>query len=198
MSTFDWPLAAGVAQMQWGVLKSGVQFASPMNGTMQALNFVADRFVVSVTTPAARLKDASYGGFFSRLAGGEHRVRLHYMARPAPLGTMRGSPVVNTTAVRGNSSIVLLTTPGATLEPDDMFKVSTQLFQVADRCVANGSGVLTVPLVCRVRSTLVNGLSVTWSRPTGEFIMPATSNRIGFVPGSRAPSQFDLQEIWDA
>lgn len=108
MAVYDLPNALRAAAWEWGLQRSVQQFRSPYAGSVQAVDLVADRWVVGTTLPPRQAALAGAAeAFFSRLAGGIHRVRLHHQARPVPVGTLRGSPVLSAPAARGNSSIAI-------------------------------------------------------------------------------------------
>ncbi len=203
MSTRDLPAALAPAQFEWGIQKAGTQFSGPFNGSPQGVEFVAERWVCSVTLPPAlRANAGAIEGFLNWLAGGVNRVRMPHLASGvnrdlfAPRGTLRGAITLGAAASRGNSMLTLAgCAPGATLLTGDMIGCN-QLFQAADDAVANGSGVMVVPLVSRVRAATASGSVVVWNKPTTEFIMPAMSARHAHVPAILLGGQFDLIEVY--
>lgn len=194
MATFDHPAALVPESIEWGSLKRAVQSRSPTTGATESIEFPAERWQLSVTYPP---RTAQSGGlaeaFFSRVVGGVDRIRIYNFRRPVPTGTMRGSPTLAATVTRGAQSLTINTT--GTLGAGDFFKIGDQLFQsMAD--VAPVSGVLTVPLVQRVRSTLVAGAAVQWDRPTALFILPATINRASYSDGLLNRFTQDYDEVF--
>lgn len=108
MATIDWPPALHPQTFSAGLRKSGLQFRSPLNGSMQAVSFVAERWVFSLALRPRRLSNSDVGlteALLNRLSGGIERVRCHHFARPQPRGTMRGTPTLATAASRGNASL---------------------------------------------------------------------------------------------
>jgi hypothetical protein len=199
MSTVDWPEALIPQAASLQLRKSGRQFSGPFNGTLQAVDDLAERWVLSATLPPRRRRDGTAGveSFCATLAGGINRVRAwHFGTRGMPAGSLRGTPTLSSPAARGNLTLILSTAAGATLMADDMFSVGGQLFQVAASCTATGGGALTVPLVNRVRGTIAGGSAVTWYRPTAEFIMPAMQSGTVWQPGRLEAAGVDLVEVW--
>lgn len=193
MATHDYPAALLPQTMEWGSIKAGVQFRSPFNGAVEAIEFPGERWALSITLPQRlALQGGQPEAFFARLAGGVERVRLWHFLRPQPRGTMRGSPTLNASAARGAQTL-LLNTDG-TLEAGDFFKVGNQLFQAFESCTPSG-GVLTVPLVQRVRVALTAGAAVAWDKPTALFCVPAMSSRAAYGPGAMAGIAIDLEEV---
>jgi hypothetical protein len=86
--------------------------------------------------------------------------------------------------------------PTATLEPGDMLGAGGQLFQVAARSVADGTGRMAVEVVNRVRAPLSPGQAVTWYRPTCEMVLPAMQAGPVRRPGVIESTALDLVEVW--
>jgi hypothetical protein len=196
MAIFDYPEALMPQNMEWGSIKAGVQHRSPFNGSLEAVEFPGERWRISLTLrPApARLDRAPLAeAFFGRLAGGVHRVRLRHFLSPAPRGTLRGAPVVASSALQGAEAIAITTT--GTLKAGDFFKVGGQLCRVFADCTPV-SGTLTVPLVQRLRGPVPAGTAVQWDKPTALFILPAMNFTAGYSPGVQAPVQVDLEEVF--
>ncbi len=194
MAIFDWPSALKPSAMQWGIVKTSVQFRSPYGGTVEAIDFPGQYWTVGITLPPRRPEQAGLAeAFFERLAGGTDRVRIGHFLRPVPRGTMRGAPTMAAPVVRGALTLTINAT--GTLEAGDMFKVSGQLFKTLSLCVPV-SGVLTVPLVGRVRNALAAGAAVEWDRPTILCAAPAASHVTSYLPGSMAETSVDLEEVF--
>jgi hypothetical protein len=194
MATFDYPDALMPQRMEWGSIKAGVQFRSPFNGGIESVEFPGERWRVSLTLPAMKPRNAGQAeAFFARVAGGSERVRLRHFLRPAPVGTMRGTPTLSAAAARGDLQLSISTT--GTLRAGDFFKVGGQLFQAFADCAPVAS-VLTVTLVQRVRAALSSGAAVAWDRPTALFVCPANTFATGYSPGQAAPVSVDFEEVF--
>lgn len=204
MSTIDWPADIYPASWDWGVRKAGVQFTGPFNGSRQAIDFVADRWVLSIGLPPKRRGPASGAvrALLNHLAGGVNRVRVWDIgaglkrAPGEPCGTLRGTPTLFSAAARGDAQLLISTTVGATLLAGDMLGCGDQLHQVRSDCTASGLGVLTVPLVLRVRGTIAGSTAVVWYRPMAEFVMPSLSARHAIGNTHLLSSQIDLEEVY--
>lgn len=108
MSTIDWPDALVPQTCQLALRKSGQQFASPFNGTTQALDFIAERWVLSVSlAQMAARNPRGVGSFCNRLAGGVERVRGWNFGhnRGVPMGTLRGAPTLSAGVARGDVAL---------------------------------------------------------------------------------------------
>lgn len=198
MATYDWPEALIPQRAAWGSMAAGDQFRSPYNGTLQAVDYVAERWMVSVTLPQARRVNAgAVEAFVNTLRGGVHRVRVWHFGRPVPVGTMRGSPTLSAGVARGGTVLPITGgTANSTLRLGDMLSAGGQLFMVADNVTLNGSGAGTVPVVHRVRATIGSGTAVIWNRPTGEFVVPSFTANVVHAPGMIEGAALDLEEVW--
>lgn len=198
MATYDWPTALIPQRMAWGSTAAGEQFRGAYNGSVQSIDFVAERWAISVTLPQAKRVNAGrVEAFFMRLRGGVNRVRVWHFGRPTPLGTMRGSPTLSGGVSRGGTSLPITGgTASGTLKAGDMLGCGGQLFMVADDVTLNGSGAGTVNVVHRVRGTIAGGSAITWDRPTGEFILPAMMASVVHMPGAIDGAAFDLEEAF--
>jgi hypothetical protein len=166
-------------------------FASPFGGSEQVVDLMNDRWEATVTLPPGP-QDlvASREAFVNAMRGQTNTVALYHYGRPIPRGTMRGSPLSNGASV-GANSMVIGASAGVTLLAGDMIGVGGLLLQVASDCVADGFGVITVPLVNRVRKYITAGLPVIWDRPTAEFRLvskPSFVYAAGYAEG--APLDF--------
>lgn len=196
MAIFDFPVDLMPSTFEWGSDKAAVQHTSPFTRAVESVEFPGERWRVGLGMPtwrASNPKAALAEAFFGRLAGGSERVRLWHLRRPQPLGTLRGAPTLAAPAVRGDLQLLIATT--GSLRAGDLVGCGGQLFQCFADCAAV-AGVLTVPLVQRVRAGLGNGAAVTWDRPTALFVMPATASAAGYRPGQAAPMAADLVEVF--
>lgn len=192
MAIYDHPTAFRPESMEWGSTKAGTQFRSPFDGSVEAIEFPGEFWSLAIGYPPSFDVDSGpLSAFWEYMAGGYNKVRVYHFKRPIPLGSMRGTPVLNAAAARGDLTLKITTTGG--LKAGDFFKVGSQLFRCLFDCDAV-AGVLTVPLVQRVRSALASGSSVTWDRPTTTFIMPSRSFSTAFSQGIVGRSQIDLVE----
>lgn len=197
MATTDWPdwLIPTDCRINW--VKAGVQFRNPYSGKLEGLEFSSGRWVLSLTLTERALRDAGrVEAYLFDLAGGSNRTRAwHFRTKGVPRGTMRGAPTLHAAAVRGDKVITIDTEPGATLAHGDMIGCTQQLFQSAADCVADGSGVMTVPLVNRVRASMALGAAISWSRPTAQFVLPSFGGIVA-RPGKVDGASVDLEEVW--
>lgn len=198
MATYDWPTALIPQRMGWASQAAGEQFRGAYNGSLQAADFVAERWVISLTMrPFKRAQAGQVEAFFMRLRGGVHRARVWHFGRPLPVGTMRGSPTLSAGIARGATALPITGgTANGTLKAGDMLGCGGQLHMVADDVQLNGSGAGTVNVVHRVRGTVASGAVVTYDKPTAEFVVPAMLASVLHVPGAIDGAAVDLEEVW--
>ena len=105
MSTIDWPEALIPQTAQLALRKAGTQFASPFNGTLQAVDFIAERWVLSCSLAQMSARNPrGVGAFCNRLSGGIERVRVWpFHTGGLPKGSMRGVTAVRVSAARGDA-----------------------------------------------------------------------------------------------
>lgn len=189
---FNWPVEFTPQLVSWEIQKAGVGFRSPMAGTLESIEFPGAFWKVHATLPDLDM-DAGVGAqaFFSRMAGGVERVLVPYWMRPEPLGTMRGTPTLQSAVARGATQLLLSAT--GTLKRGDMLGLDGTLFQVFTDCAAV-SGVITVPTVNRARRAIGAGAVVTWATPTMTALVPSQVNISNFEPGKHGPLAIDLEE----
>lgn len=190
---FAWPSSLTPQKVSWALQKSGVQFRSPIGGRVEAIEFPGAFWKASITLPDMPLDEASYAeAFFSRVAGGVERVLVPYWLRLVPAGTLRGFPTLSVAAMQGALSVSII--GSGTLKGGDMIGVGGELLQVFDDC-ASVSGIITVPLVNRVRSvSLAAGSAVAWDAPTASMLVPSLSNTANYAPGIMSGMAIDLEE----
>ncbi|RZL39857.1 MAG: hypothetical protein EOP35_02560 [Rubrivivax sp.] len=192
MAINDHPLSLKPENMEWGSTKAGVQFRSPFDASVEAIEFPGEFWTLAIGYPPMFDSDSGLlDSFWSFMAGGSNKVRVWHFKRPVPLGSMRGLPTLAVSVARGALSLQITTDGG--LKAGDFFKIGNQLFRALFDCDAVG-GVLTVQLVQRVRAALSAGASVQWDRPTATFIFPSKSFSMAFASGVTGRVQVDLVE----
>ncbi len=169
--------------------------ASPFGGSEQAIDLLNDRWLLSLQLPQNSYAVAqAIEAFIGAMRGQTNTVNLYHFARSVPSGTVRGTLTLNAAAAQGASSIVVTgcTPATGTLKAGDMLGVGAQLLMVASDCTAV-AGVITVPITNRLRAGLSSGAAVTWSAPTAEFRLLATSD-VNYVRGVSATVSMDFGE----
>jgi len=140
MSTTDWPASIVPAAVQWQLQKAGTQFTSPFNGTTQAVDYVAERWQVSLSLPAVRSAGA-VAALLNNMAGGVNRVNLwHHGSGGQPAGTLRGAPTLGAGAARGDATLTLAGCTNANLLVYAGFELDSNSDGLADGWVLQTGG----------------------------------------------------------
>lgn len=204
MATIDWPSSLYAAQIQFYLRKSGIQFAGPLNGSIQAVDFMADLWVASVTLPpVSRDNSGDLEALANYLIGGVNLVRLWHQGSGGraglglPRGTARGSITLSAPLTAGQRQIQVTGATASVGEPTlragDMLGIAGQLFQVFTTVqLTGGAGI--VDLVNHARADVASGTAVAWNRPTAVFAFPSMSAPGTHIPRNYLPPMFDLVE----
>lgn len=169
--------------------------ASPFGGSEQAIDLLNDRWTASAELSANTVGNGAWvEAFIASMRGQVNTVNLYHFARSAPRGTVRGTLTLNADAAQGASSIVVTGCDPATgtLLAGDLLGVGGLLLMVASDCTAV-AGVITVPIVNRLRTAQSSAASVTWDKPTASFRLLASSGA-SYMPGQHSPVSFDFGE----
>jgi len=188
MATLDWPTSAAYrpSAIKWGVRTPRSAWQAFYTGQQQSVSHLADRVQLTLFLPPVMspLQAAEREAFFSEVASAGHWLRAWHFHRLVPQGTMRGLPTVQTAALAGARVLLVQSVAGATLLGGDMLGASGLLLQVGYAgAVANGTGLLTVPLVLPLLTALGAGAAVTWNKPTGVFEMTSREQLFDYSPG---------------
>lgn len=134
--------------------KSGLQFVSPFNGTLQAIENLAERWALQMTIPGAS-DGGARSAFFNQWAGGVNHVPLYHFGRPQPLGTLRGAPTLASATARGDTSLALAGARGANHLLNGSFEADSNADGLADGWTRYSSGSSGPLLQSRDTSTFV-------------------------------------------
>lgn len=136
MATIDWPTRLIPQTAQLSLRKAGAQFVSPFNGTLQALEFIAERWVLSANlAPQFQHDPHAVATFCNRMAGGVERVRVWpFHTRGVPRGTMRGNVTLRIAAARGDTVLRL----AGALAPPNLINAGGMEVDAVDDGFADG------------------------------------------------------------
>lgn len=169
--------------------------ASVYSGSEQPVDLLNDRWLLSCELPNASFAAAAaIEAFIAAMRGQVNTCNLWHFARPQPRGTARGTLTMNATAAQGAATIVVAGVSPATgtLLAGDVLGAGGQLLMVAADCTAV-AGVITVPIVNRLRAAISSGASVTWDKPTASFRILATDG-VNYTPRRATPVSIDFGE----
>lgn len=168
MSTITLPSAFQPMSCNLQLITDERVWASNFGGVDQANDLLSDRWSAEIELADMSVTDAgAIQALVEALRGSVNDVALYDFARPAPLGTARGTMLVNGAVAQGASSIAIDgVSPGTgTLLPGDLLGIGGRLFRVASAVTASG-GAVTVPITGRVRAAIADNAAVTWNAPT--------------------------------
>lgn len=173
MATINWPTSAAFVprEVTWGARVPKSRWAGFFTADEQSISHLADRIALTLDLrPCNPAEGAEREALFTELVSAGHFVRLGHPLRPEPLGTLRGTPTVAATAAAGVRTVQVQGLAGDTLKGGDILSVGNQLLPVAYAgSVANGAGLLVVPLQLPLRVAVAAAAAVAWQAPTGLF-----------------------------
>lgn len=201
MATLDWPTgrAFDVQAVRWGVAARRSAWSAFLTGQRQQVSHQADRLRVHLELAPCKPSEAgAREAFLLALARSGDWLKLYHFARPAPAGTMRGSPTLTSSASAGATTIAVTTTAGATLSGGDVIGVGTQLMQVAAAgCTANGAGAMSVPLALPLRVAVTGGAAVLWDKPVGTFQLDTDTVDLEYLSSfALGPQDLSFTEVF--
>lgn len=173
MSTVALPSVFHVTQFSMQLSINARANSAPYGGSEQIVDLLNDRWKSQLEVGVSPMAvGAITEAFIASLRGGINTVNLYHYARPVPRGTMRGTLTMAATATINSATIVVTGgagQAGTTLLTGDLIGVGGLLLMVQDDATANGSGVITLNLVNRLRVALTFGAAVTWDHPVASF-----------------------------
>lgn len=136
------------------------------------------------------------------LRGQTNQLAIWDMARPVPLGTMRGTLLFSANAAQGATTIVLVdaTQANKTLLQGDLIGFGTgttqQVVMVVADAAATAGGVITLTVEAALRNAFTAGDAATWDKP--KALYRRTSSKFGWANQENNASGFmlDLVEDW--
>lgn len=213
MTTYAWPgfCVNGFSMM---LRPNTYVFTGPYTPSVQTLDVMGERWSVRFDMTPGNTREGSgeREAFFDRLLGPLHRIALWNLARPLPLGTMRGGHTVNVVngslaavtvvngalqpvtvvggtpsvavgASRGVDQITMIGSPGKTLLPGDMLGIGVQLVRMVAPATFDANGNAVVEFLPRLRSAVSAGTVITYDKPTATFALAADGVPIMNRPG---------------
>ena len=192
--------------IEFGPMNNTTVVQSVLNAGVQTSETPGKRWACSLVLPATTTNDrASVEGFFDRLNGQAHRLRLWHMGRfglngnGSPMGTINTAGVTVKTAAAQFASSFTITGCGAarTLMGGDMLSVNGQLLMMPVTGASDALGDMLIPVSGLLRNALTVGMVVTLIKPTALFILSQPDWRTTHKSGRYSPElAFDFQEVF--
>jgi hypothetical protein len=174
MSVITWPSTITVEKFSWMQQRRDVYFNSIFGS--QAIEVSPPQWSASITPLLVYEKDAGdIETLLMQLKGRTNQLALHNLARPAPLGTMRGTMTFNTAPSAGDTtiSVIAATEAGKTLLKGDLIGFGSgatqQVVMVLADATADGSGIISLSIEPPLRNAFSAGDSITWDAPKALF-----------------------------
>jgi hypothetical protein len=201
MTTVAWPTTRAFAptSMKIGASTPKSAWSAPFTGQTQSISHLADRLMCTISLPpCTRAEAGQREAFFMSLASKGDWVSFGLKNRPVPYGTLRGSPTAQASASAGAYTLSVQTTAGATMIGGDALGVNGQLLLTAYAgATANGSGVMSLPLVLPLRAAVSSSTALTWNAPTATWQLAADSIDFGYSSYSLQDAmQVVLREVY--
>jgi hypothetical protein len=169
----DWPTAKAFTptNLKFGAGTNKSAFGGFYTGNRQTLSHLSDRLLLEITLAPFGFSEAgALDAFLAALESSGDYVRIPMTHRPAPWGTLRGSPTVSASAIAGATTLSVSTTAGATLLAGDFLTCGNQLLMTGYAgATADGTGAMTLPLPVPLQLAVASGTALSWSSPTGIF-----------------------------
>lgn len=175
MTTYAWPPGREFhpVSFTWGVRDNSRSFISELSGAMQTMSLPGTRWAVLMEfSNRAPDERARVEGFLTRVRQ-QHRIAMHRLDRPRPIGTINMSGVTLATPASAFASSISLAGCGAgsIIQAGSMLGLGDQLLMVAQDAVADGAGAMTVHLTHMLRAAHTSGTSVVLNKPTAKWIL---------------------------
>lgn len=198
MADLAWPMAGRrvPGSLNWILASNGMEFTSPLTGSVQSSELPGARWKCSFTMKAVAGDDAdAFRALLARLRGKANSVLLHAMDRPTPKGTIALAGVTLGAAASAGATSVQLAGcgAGATLKTGDYFGVAGELKLCVATATADGAGAMSVTFEPAARADWANGAAVTLARPTARFM--ATGLEAGWEVRAPLLSTFDFDLV---
>lgn len=190
MTVYSWPITYYPRRMQLRLIPAIKTFTSPYSRQTQAVDLMSEMWRMQADLPDGtdKLIGGEIEAFFDRLKGQANQVALWNFRRPAPMGTMRGSPTLSASAAQLANTVNI--SGSGTLAAGDMLGIGGQLCRVMVATTLPAA----VEIAPRLRAAVSSGAAVTWDRPTANFILASDGAPVDWSPGSYSGPQVEFME----
>lgn len=190
-----------VGNFRWYIEKNDIE-ARSMFGS-QSIEIGEPVWRVSFQTIYARNSIASsVESLLDELNGKQNQLALYHIALPAPLGTLRGTNTLASSAVKGATTVTInCSSPnGSTLLKGDLVGFGTGYNQQVVRVITNATsaaGQMTFSFYPKLRNALSSGTAMIWDKPRALFRQETMSTGANYMPGLAAEGiAVELREDW--
>lgn len=203
MAIITFPSTLYMSSMTWGQRRNEVTSRSIFGA--QTTEVTGPLWIVSLSID--RLTDAEAGewkALMMRLQGQVNQLALWDHLRPVPVGTMRGTMVLDANAAQGATQLVIdagAGEAGETLVAGDLLglgsgSITQQVVMVTQDATADVNGVITVNIQPPLRNGFTAGDSVTWDKPKALFRRTSSDASWDYSTVYASGFGLDLIEDW--
>lgn len=201
-TTITYPETLTVPSALWRQVRRDLSYSSIFGS--QAVEISPPLWAVSLEANALKEKNSgAWKALLIGLKGKTNNLALWDMARPAPIGTMRGTMTLNTSAAQGATtlSIIAASEAAKTLLQGDLLGIGSgttrQVVMVTADATANGSGIISVTVEPPLRNAGTAGASIVWDKPVALFRRKDSESQWKYSNGQMASGfSLDLIEDW--
>lgn len=203
MAIIAWPDTLTASQFSWSQVRNDLVYKSQFGS--QAVEVAVPTWSATIEAPPMlETNTGAWKALGMQLRGKVNQLSLHNLARPVPIGTMRGSMTFNLSAAQGATTLSIVATGqnSKTLLQGDMLGfgsgITTQAVMVMTNATSNGSGVISVTVEPPLRNAFTGGDPITWSKPAALF--RRIDSKFGWTNSGIIAGAFslDLVEDWRA
>jgi hypothetical protein len=208
MALITAPTTLQIGQQRIELVTYDLSETSDASGFMAVRSGGPPRWRMSLGSPRIinPVAASAWKSLILRLRGRVNHLAIWDAARPAPMGTLRGTLTLAAGVGAGAASLSITGgagQAGRTLLAGDWLQLSTgvgssQLVCVTADAIANGSGVIAASIEPPLRIGFGGGAAVTWDRPVGYY-----RQRVGAAGWDNQPNAvgqggfaLDLVEQW--
>lgn len=158
-------------QLSWGQSRNTITFKSAFGN--QSVDTRSPWWTATLSAYTGYEKDSgAWQTLLMTLRGATNQLAMHNLARPVPLGTMRGTLTFNYATPAGATSFVingLASNASKTLVAGDYIGFGSgatqQVVMVVQTSTADASGLNIVTVEPPLRNPFSAGASITWDKP---------------------------------
>lgn len=198
--TFPDSLVDKVSRLPWGQQRNDLEFRSIFGA--QAIEGSGPLWTAAIEFgDMLESESGAVQALIMQLRGRTNQLALWNLARPAPLGTMRGSMVLNASVAQGATQMDVnggVSEAAKTLLAGDFLGIGSGLTQqvvmVTGNTISGGSGVVTVTFEPPLRNAFAAGASVTWDKPKALFRRQSSKSSWDYASVLASGFSIDLLE----
>lgn len=175
MSVITLPASLVIDKQAWGQQRNDVLFRSMFSS--QSVEVSSPLWITTISSPPQyEATSGAWQAFLMSIRGQTNQVAMWNLARPLPLGTMRGTMTLNSSAAAGATTLSITSGSGQaskTLVAGDFLQLGSsttqQMVMVIADAVADVNGLISVNIEPPMRNAFSAGASVVWDKPKALF-----------------------------